>query len=61
MLVNKSEDGTKFNLFERYRALFTLREINNKESVLAICTTLLKENMDSCSALLKHEVAYVLA
>ena len=25
------------NLFERYRALFTIRELNTKESLIAIC------------------------
>jgi deoxyhypusine monooxygenase len=48
-------------MFERYRALFTLREINTKESCEAICQSLLKENFANCSALLKHEVAFVLA
>lgn len=47
--------------FDRNRALFTLRELNSKESVLAICQTLRPENFDKCSALLKHEVAFVLA
>ena len=63
MLLNKDEAGKtlSFDLFERYRALFTLRELNSKESLLAICQTLTKENMDTCGALLKHEVAYVLA
>lgn len=51
----------KYDLFERYRALFTLRELNTKESIIAICQTLVQENMDKCGALLKHEVAYVLA
>lgn len=60
MLINKQE-GRDYNLFDRYRALFTLRELNSKESVLAICQSLLPENMDTCGALLKHEVAYVLA
>ena len=60
MLVNKQE-GHNYNIFERYRALFTLRELNSKDSVIAICQSLTKENMDTCSALLKHEVAYVLA
>jgi hypothetical protein len=41
--------------------MFTLRELNCKESVLAICSSLLPENMDTCGALLKHEIAYVLA
>lgn len=61
VLLNKTGDGQNYNLFERYRALFTLREINTKESLIGICQTLLKEHMDTCSALLKHEVAYVLA
>lgn len=60
MVINKQE-GQDYNLFERYRALFTLRELNSKESVIAICQTLTADNMDSCGALLKHEVAYVLA
>mgnify|MGYP006893322272 CR=1 FL=1 len=59
MLINKGDKP--YDLFERYRAMFTLRELNTKESILAICSSLLKENMVSCSALLKHEVAYVLA
>ena len=58
MLVDKKGE---FDLFERYRSLFTLREINSKDSLIAICQTLLKENMATCGALLKHEVAYVLA
>ena len=49
------------SLFERYRALFTLRELYTKESCEAICSTLLVENFQSCGALLKHEVAFVLA
>ena len=49
------------SLFERYRALFTLRELNTKESMIGICQNLLPEHMDKCGALLKHEVAYVLA
>jgi deoxyhypusine monooxygenase len=63
MLLNKDLENKvlEYNLFERYRALFTLREINSKDSILAICSTLTLQNMDSCGALLKHEVAYVLA
>lgn len=45
----------------RYRAIFTLRELNTKESLLSICKTLLPENADTCGALLKHEIGYVLA
>lgn len=57
ILVDREE---KYDLFERYRALFTLREINSEESMIAICQTLTKDNMKTCGALLKHEVAYVL-
>ena len=49
------------DLWERYRALFTLRELNSEESVVAMCQCLTKENSRRCSALLKHEVAFVLA
>lgn len=45
----------------RYRALFTLRDINTTESCEAICQTLTKSNFANCSALLKHEVAFILA
>lgn len=41
--------------------MFTLRELNSKEACLAICQTLTQENFQKCSALLKHEVAFVLA
>jgi len=54
-------DDKNYDLFERYRALFTLREIYTEESVLAICQCLTKENSRNCSDLLKHEVAFVLA
>jgi deoxyhypusine monooxygenase len=54
-------DNEKYNLFERYRALFTLREICTEEAILAICQTLTKENSRKCSSLLKHEVAFVVA
>jgi len=30
-------DKQNYDLFERYRALFTLREINTEEAVIAIC------------------------
>jgi len=51
----------KISLFNRYRAMFTLREINTVESCVAICQSLKQENFATCSALLKHEVAFVLA
>ena len=46
---------TKLSLFERYRALFALRNRNTEESVLAIV-----EGLEDSSALFRHEVAYVL-
>ena len=54
-------DDKNFDLFQRYRALFTLRDIYTEEAVLAICQTLTKENFAHCSPLFKHEVAFVLA
>ena len=54
-------DDKSYTLFVRYRALFTLREICTKESCEAICQTLTVANFNNCSALLKHEVAFVLA
>ena len=38
ILINKDCKGNilNYNLFDRYRAMFTLREINSKESVVAI-------------------------
>ena len=54
-------DNANYSLFERYRAMFTLRELYTEDSCRAICQTLLPENFEKCSALLKHEVAFVLA
>lgn len=42
-------------LFERYRAMFRLRDLNTDESCLALCT-----GFKDPSALFKHEIAYVL-
>lgn len=57
ILLNEKDHS----LFTRYRALFTLRELYSEDSCRAICQTLTKENFENCSALLKHEVAFVLA
>jgi len=46
---------TSLSLFERYRALFALREIGNTEAVEVMC-----EGLWDKSALFRHEVAYVL-
>ena len=54
-------DDKSYDLFERYRAMFTLREINTPEAVVAVCQCLTKENSKRCSSLLKHEVAFILA
>ncbi|CAF3684145.1 unnamed protein product [Rotaria sordida] len=43
------------SLFERYRALFALRNIGSDEAVLAIC-----EGFQASSALFRHEIAFVL-
>lgn len=43
------------SLFERYRAMFSLRNINTPESILA-----LSEGLKVGSALFKHEIAFVL-
>lgn len=50
-----SEDKS---LFERYRALFTLRNIGTPEAIHMICDGLFGSANDS--ALFKHEVAFVL-
>ncbi|XP_058450936.1 deoxyhypusine hydroxylase [Malaya genurostris] len=50
ILMNESE-----SLFNRYRAMFSLRNLRTKESVLALASGL-KGN----SALFRHEVAFVL-
>ncbi|CAN3372666.1 hypothetical protein DIURU_004843 [Diutina rugosa] len=41
-------------LFERYRAMFRLRDLNTDEAALALAT-----GFDDSSALFKHEIAYV--
>lgn len=43
------------SLFDRYRAMFSLRNIRTEESVLAIA-----EGLKDSSALFRHEVAFVL-
>ena len=47
---------TNCSLFERYKAMFSLRNLNTEESVLAICAGFEEEK----SALFRHEIAYVL-
>jgi deoxyhypusine monooxygenase len=44
-------------LFERYRAMFSLRNLGGSDAVSQLCRALVH---DTSSALLRHEVAYVL-
>lgn len=48
----------KRSLFDRYRALFTLRNIGTSEAIAVICEGFFGSQSDS--ALFKHEVAFVL-
>jgi deoxyhypusine monooxygenase len=52
ILCNESD-----SLFQRYRAMFTLRNINSAESAIELGNALVA---DRTSALLRHEIAYVL-
>ena len=47
--------NTNNTLFKRYRAMFTLRDIGNDESVNILCL-----GLNDKSALFRHEVAFVL-
>lgn len=47
------------NLFERYKAMFALRNINSQDSVEELGKSLLSYQNDETSSLLKHEIAYV--
>lgn len=49
-LLDDDED-----LYERYKAMFALRDINSNDSILALC-----EGLFVGSALFRHEVAFVL-
>lgn len=48
---------TRATLFERYRAMFALRDINSPDSVAALAAAL---RDDGSSALFRHEIAFVL-
>jgi deoxyhypusine monooxygenase len=58
ILINKSEEH---DLFHRYRAMFTLRELNTPEAAESLCKPMLKEHSATCGALLKHEISFVVA
>ena len=55
-LVSALLDEASTPIFDRYRALFSLRDAGGAAAVAALCRAL----RQSSSALLKHEVAYVL-
>lgn len=48
-------NDTNLSLFQRYRAMFALRDKNNDEATLALLT-----GFNDNSALFRHEIAYVL-
>ena len=48
------------SLFNRYRALFTLREFNNEDAVKALCECFDKTLKNKFSPLFKHEVSFIL-
>ena len=49
--------NSQISMFERYRAMFSLRNIGGAPAVEQLCRALVQ---DESSALLRHEVAYVL-
>jgi len=49
--------NSELPLFERYRAMFSLRNRGGEDAVKQLCRALVQ---DTSSALLRHEVAYVL-
>ena len=51
--------GNSSPLFERYQALFTLRNLGTEECVKILGEALLKYQNDERNNLLKHEIAYV--
>ncbi|OZJ05697.1 hypothetical protein BZG36_01417 [Bifiguratus adelaidae] len=53
-ILQKQLMDTKLPLFERYRAMFALRNIGNTEAVEALAT-----GFADSSALFRHEIAYV--
>jgi deoxyhypusine monooxygenase len=48
------------SLFNRYRAIFTLREFNNEAAVDALCECFDKRYKNKFSPLFKHEVSFIL-
>ncbi|GAA6000879.1 hypothetical protein JCM10207_004703 [Rhodosporidiobolus poonsookiae] len=52
--LEKQLMDTKLSLFERYRAMFALRNIGDREAVLALA-----KGFEDESALFRHEIAFV--
>ena len=50
----------KETIYDRYRALFTLREFNNERAVEILCECFNKEFSGKFSPLLKHEISFIL-
>ena len=48
------------SLFNRYRAIFNLREFNNESAVDALCECFDKQYKNKFSPLFKHEVSFIL-
>jgi deoxyhypusine monooxygenase len=58
--IKKIMHDEKETLFNRYRALFTLREFNNDEAVQVLCECFDKQYSHKFSPLFKHEVSFIL-
>ena len=56
LVASLLDESAETPIFDRYRALFSLRDAGGAQAVSALCAAL----RGSTSALLKHEVAYVL-
>lgn len=57
VLLRKTLCNGDIPLYERYAALFALRDYGGKSAILALCDAM---EMETNSALFRHEVAYVL-
>jgi deoxyhypusine monooxygenase len=58
--IRKIMHDEKDTLYNRYRALFTLREFNNDEAVSILCECFDKNFSHKFSPLFKHEVSFIL-
>lgn len=58
--IRKIMHDPKEPIFNRYRAIFTLREFNNEEAVKVLCECYDKQYKSKFSPLFKHEVSFIL-